>query len=54
MRYLVWPVIGILLMVVWLVSFIVFHITTMFIHLLLVFAILSILIHLVSDRRTHA
>lgn len=42
--------IGIVLIVIWLVSFIAFHVAGFLIHLLLVFALISIVFHLLRGR----
>jgi len=44
--------IGILLLVLWLGGFLMFHIAGLFIHLLLLFAIISIVIHLFTSAKT--
>lgn len=43
--------IGIVLLVLWLLGFLAFHVTSGLIHLLLVFAVISIIWHLVTGRR---
>ena len=43
--------IGIVLLVLWALGFVAFHVTTGLIHLLLVFALISIVWHLVAGRR---
>lgn len=44
-------IIGIVLLVLWLLGFLAFHVTSGLIHLLLVFAVISIIWHLVTGRR---
>lgn len=44
--------IGIVLFVMWLLGFTAFHVAGGLIHLLLVFALISIIWHLVAGRRT--
>jgi hypothetical protein len=44
--------IGILLLILWLGGFLMFHIAGLFIHLLLVFAIIAIVIHLFTGSKT--
>jgi hypothetical protein len=46
--------IGIVLFVIWILSFAAFHITAGLIHLLLIFAVISIIAHLVTGRRATA
>ena len=43
--------IGIVLLVLWALGFVAFHVTTGLIHLLLVLALISIVWHLVAGRR---
>ncbi|QYE35196.1 MULTISPECIES: lmo0937 family membrane protein [Sphingosinicellaceae] len=47
-----WIGIGLVLVVVWLVSFLAFHIAGGLIHLLLLFAVISIVIHFIRGRST--
>lgn len=43
--------IGIILLVAWLLGLVAFHVTSWAIHLILVLAVISFLVHLVSGRR---
>ncbi len=43
--------VGIILLVAWLLGLVAFHVTSWAIHLVLVLAVISFLIHLVSGRR---
>jgi Family of unknown function (DUF5670) len=45
-------IIAILLFVIWIGSFVAFHVAGALIHLLLLFALISLLIHLLAGRRT--
>lgn len=45
-------VIAILLLVVWLLSFLLFHVASLLIHLLLLFALISFVAHLLMGART--
>ncbi len=45
-----WIGIALVLIVVWLVSFLAFHIAGGLIHLLLVFAVISIVLHFIRGR----
>lgn len=49
--YLLW-VIAVVFFVLWLLGFAAFHVTTGFIHLLLVLAVIAVVFQLVSGRRT--
>ena len=40
-----WLVIGLVLVLLWLGSFVVFHVTAFAIHLLLIFAVISVVFH---------
>jgi hypothetical protein len=42
---------GVILLVAWLLGLVVFHVTSWAIHLVLVLAVISFLVHLVSGRR---
>ena len=46
-----WLAIGIVLIVAWLGGFLVFHVAGLFIHLLLVFAVISIIFHFLRGAR---
>jgi hypothetical protein len=43
-------IIGIILLVVWLLGLTAFHVTAGFIHLLLIFAVISIVVHFIRGR----
>jgi hypothetical protein len=43
-------IIGIILLIAWLLGFIAFHVTVGFIHLLLAFAIILIVLHFLRER----
>lgn len=45
-------ILAIVLVVLWLGGFTLMHVSSMFIHLLLLFAFISIIMHFVSGRRT--
>lgn len=45
-------ILAVVLVVLWLGGFFVMHVSSFFIHLLLLFAIISIIMHFVSGRRT--
>ncbi len=45
-------ILAVVLLVLWLGGFLVFHISSFFIHLLILFAIISVIMHFVSGRRT--
>jgi hypothetical protein len=49
--YLLW-VIAVVFFVLWLLGFAAFHVTTGFIHLLLVLAVVAVVFQLISGRRT--
>jgi hypothetical protein len=42
---------GVILLVAWLLGLVAFHVTSWAIHLVLVLAVISFLVHLVSGRR---
>ena len=44
--------IAILLVILWLCGFLMFHVASGLIHLLLLFAVISLVIHLFSDSKT--
>jgi hypothetical protein len=44
-------ILAIVLVVLWLGGFFVMHISSFFIHLLIIFAVISLVMHLVSGRR---
>jgi hypothetical protein len=43
---------GVILLVAWLLGLVAFHVTSWAIHLILVLAVISFLVHLVSGRRS--
>jgi hypothetical protein len=43
---------GIILFIAWLLGLVAFHVTGWFIHLLLVVALISVILHFVTGRRT--
>jgi hypothetical protein len=45
-------ILAIVLVVLWLGGFFVMHVSSLFIHLLLLFAIISIIMHFVTGRRS--
>ena len=48
----IWTVLFIILLIAWLGGFMVFHVAGGLIHLLLIFAIVSLILHFVVGRRT--
>jgi hypothetical protein len=52
MRFGPFLVIGLLLAIIWVGSFVMFHVASGLIHLLLLFAIISIVIHVFSGSKT--
>lgn len=51
MRSFIWLALAILLFFAWIGSFIVYHVAGFLIHLLLLFALVSVILHLVRGRR---
>jgi hypothetical protein len=51
MRGLIWLVLALLLFFAWIGSFVMYHVAGFLIHLLLIFALLSLILHLFSGRR---
>ena len=51
MRGFVWLAIAVLLLFAWIGSFIMYHVAGFLIHLLLLFALISLLIHLFTGKR---
>ena len=51
MRSFIWLVLVVLLVFAWIGSFVMFHVAGFLIHLLLIFAVISLLIHLFRGRR---
>ena len=52
MRDFVWLALGVLLFLVWGLSYIVFHVAGFLIHLLLVFALISVIVDAFTGKRT--
>jgi hypothetical protein len=52
MRSFIWLVLAVLLVFAWIGSFVMFHVASFLIHLLLIFAVISLVIHLFRGRRT--
>jgi hypothetical protein len=46
-------ILAVVLVVLWIGGFTVMHVSSLFIHLLLIFALISIVMHFVSGRRTN-
>jgi len=44
-------ILAIVLVVLWLGGFFLMHISSLFIHLLIIFAVISLVIHLISGRK---
>ena len=51
MRGLIWLVLAVLLVFAWIGSFIMYHIAGFLIHLLLILALISLVIHLFTGKR---
>ena len=51
MRGFVWLAVAVLLIFAWVGSFIMYHVAGFLIHLLLIFAVISLLIHLFTGSR---
>lgn len=51
MRSFIWLALAALLVFAWIGSFVVFHVAGFLIHLLLIFAVVSLVIHLFKGRR---
>jgi hypothetical protein len=51
MRGFVWLALAVLLFCIWIGSFFLYHVAGFFIHLLLIFAVISLLLHLFSRKR---
>jgi hypothetical protein len=48
----IWTILFVVLLVVWIGGFTVFHVAGGLIHLLLLFAVISLILHFVMGRRT--
>jgi Family of unknown function (DUF5670) len=51
MRGFIWLATAVLLLFAWIGSFIMYHVAGFLIHLLLIFAVISLLIHLLTGKR---
>jgi hypothetical protein len=51
MRGFIWLATAVLLLFAWIGSFIMYHVAGFLIHLLLIFAVISLLIHLLTEMR---
>jgi Family of unknown function (DUF5670) len=51
MRGFVWLALALLLLFAWIGSFVMYHVAGFLIHLLLIFALVSLVIHLLTRRR---
>jgi Family of unknown function (DUF5670) len=51
MRSFIWLALAVLLLFAWVGSFIMYHVAGFLIHLLLIFAVISLVIHLFTGRR---
>ena len=52
MRFGIFLILAVLLFIAWIGAFVAFHVAGALIHLLLLFAIISLVIHLFTGRRT--
>jgi hypothetical protein len=52
MRFGPFLLIAIVLLILWVGGFVMFHVASALIHLLLLFAVISLVVHLVSGART--
>jgi hypothetical protein len=48
----VWTILFIILLIAWICGFTIFHVAGALIHLLLIFAVISLILHFVLGRRT--
>jgi hypothetical protein len=48
----IWTILFLVLLIAWIGGFTVFHVAGALIHLLLVFAIIALILHFVTGRRT--
>ena len=51
MRSFIWLALAVLLVFAWIGSFVMYHVAGFLIHLLLIFAVISLVIHLFKGRR---
>ena len=51
MRSFIWLALAVLLVFVWIGSFVMYHVAGFLTHLLLIFAVISLVIHLFTGRR---
>jgi len=52
MRSFIWLALAVLLVFAWIGSFVMYHVAGFLIHLLLIFAVISLVIHLFTGRRS--
>jgi hypothetical protein len=52
MRSFIWLELAVLLVFAWIGSFVMYHVAGFLIHLLLIFAVISLVIHLFTGRRS--
>ncbi len=45
-------ILAVVLLVLWIAGFLVFHVSSFLIHLLILFAVISVIMHFVTGRRT--
>ena len=48
----IWAILFVILLIAWIGGFTVFHVAGAMIHLLLIFAVISLILHFVMGRRT--
>jgi hypothetical protein len=48
----IWTILFVILLIAWITGFTVFHVAGALIHLLLIFAIISLILHFVVGRRS--
>lgn len=48
----IWMILFVILLIAWIGGFTMFHVASGLIHLLLVFAVISLILHLILGRRT--
>ena len=48
----IWTLLFIILLIAWICGFAIFHVAGALIHLLLIFAVISLILHFVLGRRT--
>lgn len=47
----IWTILFVILLIVWICGFTVFHVASGLIHLLLIFAVISLILHFIFGRR---